>query len=660
LKSGLSLQKQINAVLFGLALVFFLVVGGVSTLVQYKGSMAEYGDLMEKKSQLISRLIANHITIEGQRLTTIAKEVAGHGSPQILDILAAKLYPTLQSSVAYVLDKEGRVILINPAQTQFIGFNLSHMAWRHRQQGFSTSYQSVFTNASVIAEIYPLPDGMSLVLERDVLSILSELDIFREEFGVHGISLFIMDQQGLAIYHPDPDVVRSRHNLGFEMKDGGKKTQGLEHILYENQLYYGSQQELDSPSGWRLLLLASANFVRAELTRVLLQQLFVLFIFCGLIALTLGFYLNRFFSRPVRGMVRSITQYKDDPSGPVIQDSSTIAEFQEIARAINEMAQTVQVSRQQFATILDSMDALVYVADMETYELLFVNAYGRKVWGDIDGKRCWQVLQGDQDGPCPFCTNDRLVDESGRPTGVYGWEMQNTRTRTWFACRDQAITWVDGRQVRLEIATDITSQKTTSQELQKSKEWLHSILQTAPMGIGMAVDRVFTMVNREVVDLTGYDEQELLGQKFSMLYPSDGESERVGRVTDEQIHEFGTGSLETQFRRKDGVLRDVLLVSTPLDEQDLTKGVLFTVLDITERKQTENLLQEQYRLTEKRVQARTQELAQKNKELEDLNRYYVDREFRIKELKMIIDRLKKGEGITGVQMAGVEKQGDLQ
>ncbi|MDA3972078.1 MAG: PAS domain S-box protein, partial [Desulfobulbaceae bacterium] len=222
-----------------------------------------------------------------------------------------------------------------------------------------------------------------------------------------------------------------------------------------------------------------------------------------------------------------------------------------------------------------------------------------------------------------------------------------------------AITWVDGRQVRLEIATDITSQKTTSQELQKSKEWLHSILQSAPMGIGMAVDRVFVLVNRELVSLTGYDEQELLGQKFRMLYPSDGEFERVGRVTDEQIPEVGTGSVETPFRRKDGVLRDVLLTSTPLDEQDLTKGVLFTVLDITERKQAEKLLQEQYRLTEKRVQDRTLELAQKNKELEDLNRYYVDREFRIKELKMIIDRLKKGERITGVHRAGVETQGDL-
>ena len=42
------------------------------------------------------------------------------------------------------------------------------------------------------------------------------------------------------------------------------------------------------------------------------------------------------------------------------------------------------------ATILDSLDALVYVTDMHTYELLFVNEYGKSIWGDIQGKTCWK------------------------------------------------------------------------------------------------------------------------------------------------------------------------------------------------------------------------------------------------------------------------------
>jgi len=117
------------------------------------------------------------------------------------------------------------------------------------------------------------------------------------------------------------------------------------------------------------------------------------------------------------------------------------------------------------ASILDRLDALVYVSDMQTYELLYLNEYGRNVWGDYQGKTCWQILQADQDGPCRFCSNGRLLDTQGRPAGVHVWEFQNTANGHWYQCRDQAIPWPDGRIVRLEIATDITARKRIEQEL---------------------------------------------------------------------------------------------------------------------------------------------------------------------------------------------------
>lgn len=44
-------------------------------------------------------------------------------------------------------------------------------------------------------------------------------------------------------------------------------------------------------------------------------------------------------------------------------------------------------------TVLNSLDALVYVADMHTHELLFVSQYGLKFWGRPEGKRCYEYLQ---------------------------------------------------------------------------------------------------------------------------------------------------------------------------------------------------------------------------------------------------------------------------
>lgn len=127
------------------------------------------------------------------------------------------------------------------------------------------------------------------------------------------------------------------------------------------------------------------------------------------------------------------------------------------------------VDRMAIETVLDSLDALVYVSDMDSHELLFLNAYGRAEWGNIDGRKCWQVLQAGQSGPCQFCNNAQLRDPFGKPTGVQVWEFRNTHNNRWYQCRDQAIRWPDGRLVRMEIATDITDLKALQSQLTEAR-----------------------------------------------------------------------------------------------------------------------------------------------------------------------------------------------
>ena len=127
----------------------------------------------------------------------------------------------------------------------------------------------------------------------------------------------------------------------------------------------------------------------------------------------------------------------------------------------------LEVSHQILLTVLDSLDAVVYVADIQTYELLFLNKYARKIFGDNVGKICWQVLQTNQHGPCAFCTNDQLISEDGEIKGMYAWEFQNTKNKRWYDIRDRAIRWIDGRLARLEIATDFTERKLAEVEKEK-------------------------------------------------------------------------------------------------------------------------------------------------------------------------------------------------
>ena len=128
----------------------------------------------------------------------------------------------------------------------------------------------------------------------------------------------------------------------------------------------------------------------------------------------------------------------------------------------------IQEIEAELFTILDSIDAYIFVADLENYELLYLNKRGRNLFGDIAGKTCWQVIEKDQTGPCPFCTNHLLMDSSG-PTGVHQSERRNGRNGRWYDCRDRVIRWSDGRLVHLQVATDITEQKAAEKELIRSR-----------------------------------------------------------------------------------------------------------------------------------------------------------------------------------------------
>ena len=143
---------------------------------------------------------------------------------------------------------------------------------------------------------------------------------------------------------------------------------------------------------------------------------------------------------------------------------------------------------ERLQTILDSVDALIYIVDMETYEILLINAYGRKIWGDVAGQKCWKALQA-QTEPCSFCQNNKLLTPDGQPVGVYRWEFQNLVSRQWYDLRDRAIKWVDGRWVKLEIATDITEQKKAAEhklELERQLQDAQKVESLGRMAGGIA------------------------------------------------------------------------------------------------------------------------------------------------------------------------------
>ena len=142
----------------------------------------------------------------------------------------------------------------------------------------------------------------------------------------------------------------------------------------------------------------------------------------------------------------------------------------EIAERL-DAEQQLKLNNELLSGMIGSIDGIIYVSDFETNEILFANEYLRRLFGfDPVGRLCWQFLHSNQEGPCAFCTNQRLLDEHGNPTLPVHWEYQNPFNKKWYAAKDQAILWSSGKFVRLEIAIDITEQKRLQNFLREARK----------------------------------------------------------------------------------------------------------------------------------------------------------------------------------------------
>jgi len=145
---------------------------------------------------------------------------------------------------------------------------------------------------------------------------------------------------------------------------------------------------------------------------------------------------------------------------------------------------SIQLSQQTMRTVLDNINANIYVADFDTYEVLFANKMVKDQMGEeVEGKLCWKILQNGMTGPCEFCPNPKLLNNERKTTGLYRWEAYNSILDKWFECTDAAIEWIDGRLVHIEYATDITDRRAAQEALRQSEEMYRQLTVASPDAI---------------------------------------------------------------------------------------------------------------------------------------------------------------------------------
>jgi PAS domain S-box-containing protein len=142
----------------------------------------------------------------------------------------------------------------------------------------------------------------------------------------------------------------------------------------------------------------------------------------------------------------------------------------------------------------------------------------------------------------------------------------------------------------IESIRDITESKHLEEALSQREAELNGIFRATPAGIGALDNNIFREVNAYLCTMTGYSRQELIGRNTKLLYPTDADYEFVGKKKHDQIPVNGIGTVETRWLHRNGSIIDVLLSTAPLVAEDISKGMIFSAIDITERKRTESEL----------------------------------------------------------------------
>ncbi|MEE0752256.1 sensor domain-containing diguanylate cyclase [Frisingicoccus sp.] len=111
---------------------------------------------------------------------------------------------------------------------------------------------------------------------------------------------------------------------------------------------------------------------------------------------------------------------------------------------------------EQIKRFFENMDEIVYIVDMDNYEIIYMNKKLRELYGGLPmesfaGQKCYEVFQNNSE-PCKICTNYKL-----KPDEFVEWQYYNPILNKFLMIKDSMME-ENGKRYRIEIAIDISDQ----------------------------------------------------------------------------------------------------------------------------------------------------------------------------------------------------------
>jgi len=221
-------------------------------------------------------------------------------------------------------------------------------------------------------------------------------------------------------------------------------------------------------------------------------------------------FINRYKTKD--GEYRHI-EWRSNPQGKVIYAAARDITEQRIAQ------EQLISEHNKLITIFDDMEAIVYVVDMDTYEVLYINNHGVLELGNLTGEICWKKIHPESSGVCEFCPIKNLRNQKTELYERSHREYYNEVSNKWYQCTDSVITWTDGRDVKLTVSLDITNRVKLEQERFIEQEKFKITLLSVGDGV-IATDNkgIITVMNKVAEDLSGWTYQEACGKPLEQVF----------------------------------------------------------------------------------------------------------------------------------------------
>jgi signal transduction histidine kinase/DNA-binding response OmpR family regulator/PAS domain-containing protein len=207
------------------------------------------------------------------------------------------------------------------------------------------------------------------------------------------------------------------------------------------------------------------------------------------------------------------TEYKDD-----FIVAGYIHDLRELKTTIAQMNQSKQ-SLNILKNILNGLDALIYVADPKTNEILFINdnmIEHFNIKGDYTGQLCYKVFLVGMNGKCDFCPCYKLDKD---PHGTVVWEMRNPITNRIYRNIDRYIEWADGRNVLIQNSVDVTELITAKEQAIQANIAKSSFLARVSHEVRTPMNAILGITEIQLQnEKNSPDMQEALGEIYNAGY----------------------------------------------------------------------------------------------------------------------------------------------